>query len=156
MAGARDAMRNETIRKRRLQAQRNQEAAREERARLALIPQGHYAQEAKMLEGKPYSNKMAQAAQAAPADGYAVMDDEQTEDLETFDELDDEPEEEEEEEEEEDGHPLGGVGFASPKALDLAELEGLNASDFEGADPSGATGYTTADVRAILKAKADV
>ena len=154
MAGARDAMRNETIRKRRLQAQRNQEAAAEERARLALIPQGHYAQEAKMLEGKPYSNKMAPAApaapaaQAAPADGYAVMDDEQTEDLETFDELDDEPEEEE--------APFVEVAFASPQAQFLAGSEGLTASDFEGADPSGATGYTTADVRAILKAKADV
>ena len=153
MAGARDAMRNETIRKRRLQAQRNQEAAREEQARLAKIPRGHYSQEAKMLEGRPHENKMAPAS---PRDLYPIQDDEQTEDLETFDELDDEPEEEEEEEEEEDGHPLGGVGFASPKALDLAELEGLNASDFEGADPSGATGYTTADVRAILKAKADV
>ena len=148
MAGARDVMRNETIRKRNLQKRRNQEAAAEERARLALIPQGHYAQEAKMLEGKPYSNKMAPAAPAAPADGYAVMDDEQTEDLETFDELDDEPEEEEE-------APFVELAFASRQALELAGSEGLDTGDFEDTEPSGATGYTTADVRAILKAKAD-
>jgi len=145
MAGARDVMRNETIRKRRLQAQRNQEAAREEQARLALIPRGHYSQEAKMLEGRPHENKMAPAS---PRDLYPVQDDEQTGDLETFDELDDEPEEEEE-------APFVELAFASRQALELAGSEGLDTGDFEDTEPSGATGYTTADVRAILKAKAD-
>lgn len=41
--------------------------------------------------------------------------------------------------------------FASPSAADLAEAEGLSAADFEGAEPSGKTGYTKADVESVLQ-----
>lgn len=124
MAGARDHMRNETIRKRRLQAQRNRDASEEEQARQGELPGGHYTQEEKMLSGRPYENKAA-----------------------TLPDPDPEPEPED---------PTLEVAFASSAASELAESEGLSPDDFEGVVPTGATGYTTGDVRAILKARADL
>lgn len=41
--------------------------------------------------------------------------------------------------------------FASAAASELAEAEGFGPADFEGVEPSGATGYTKADVEAVLR-----
>jgi hypothetical protein len=46
---------------------------------------------------------------------------------------------------------LDDVPWASPQAKELAEAEGLNAGTFAGREYSGATGFTTADVRDILE-----
>jgi hypothetical protein len=44
---------------------------------------------------------------------------------------------------------LGGVDFASDTAAELAIELGLTADSFAGLEPSGATGYTVADVRGL-------
>jgi hypothetical protein len=44
---------------------------------------------------------------------------------------------------------LGGVDFASDAAAELAADRGLTADSFAGLEPSGATGYTVADVRGL-------
>lgn len=43
--------------------------------------------------------------------------------------------------------------FASAAASELAEAEGLGPADFEGVEPSGATGYTKADVESVLQGR---
>lgn len=47
---------------------------------------------------------------------------------------------------------LEGVEFGSQSAEDLAVEAGLSADDF-GMEPSGKTGYTKADVEAVIEAK---
>ena len=47
---------------------------------------------------------------------------------------------------------LESVTFASDRALQVAEDAGLTAESFEDAEPSGRTGFTTKDVRAIVEA----
>lgn len=48
-------------------------------------------------------------------------------------------------------NPLDGVDFASDQAAELAMAARLTAADFDGIDPSGASGYTKSDVAAILE-----
>lgn len=43
--------------------------------------------------------------------------------------------------------------FASAPAADLAEVEGLAASDFEGVEPSSKRGFTKADVESVAESK---
>ena len=43
-----------------------------------------------------------------------------------------------------------GAGFASDAAEQLAKDEGLTSDDFDGVEPSGATGYTKADVEKVV------
>lgn len=47
------------------------------------------------------------------------------------------------------GGALKGVDFASDEAAEFAAESNLVAADFEGVTPSGANGYTKADVRHI-------
>lgn len=47
------------------------------------------------------------------------------------------------------------VDFASDEAAEAAAEAGLTAADFEDYDPSGAGGYTKADVQKIAKEKED-
>lgn len=47
------------------------------------------------------------------------------------------------------------VDFASDEAAEAAAEAGLNADDFEGYDPSGAGGYTKADVQKVARDKED-
>jgi len=51
--------------------------------------------------------------------------------------------------------PLGGVDFASDAALELAIEEELDATegDFQDKEPSGETGYTKADIKALIAAE---
>lgn len=51
--------------------------------------------------------------------------------------------------------PLEDVDFASDEAAELAFGEDLEPEDFEGRDPSGKTGHTTKDVRAVIAEKED-
>lgn len=46
-------------------------------------------------------------------------------------------------------NPLAGVVFASDEAAELALEKGLTAGTFAGVEPTGATGYTKADVRKL-------
>lgn len=47
------------------------------------------------------------------------------------------------------GHALTGMDFASDAAAEAAVRAGLTAADFRGKEPSGARGFTVADVREI-------
>jgi len=51
--------------------------------------------------------------------------------------------------------PLEGVDFASDAALELAIEEELDATegDFQGKEPTGETGYTKADIEALIAAE---
>jgi glycosyltransferase involved in cell wall biosynthesis len=51
----------------------------------------------------------------------------------------------------EDDDELAGVPFASPEAEEVAEEAALQASDFDGYEPSGVNGFTAADVRAVAE-----
>lgn len=42
------------------------------------------------------------------------------------------------------------IEFGSEPARELAEAEGLTRADFEGVEPSGASGYVLGDVRRLL------
>jgi hypothetical protein len=53
-----------------------------------------------------------------------------------------------------DGGTLDGVDFASEAAREAAQEAGLTASDFKGASPSSANGFTKPDVTALAEAKA--
>jgi len=46
--------------------------------------------------------------------------------------------------------PLEGIPFASSSAEELARSRALIAEDFDGVQPSGVTGFTKADVEAVL------
>lgn len=146
MAGARDYMRT-TILKRKQQARRNLEAMEEEAARAAEIPRTHYSPdpnaERKMQVGG-YENKAVEPA-------YFPDDDDEAEDLETFDDLAADPEPEPEDEPGEVGL---SVPFSSSAAQVLAESESMTDEDFDDEEPSGAKGYTVSDVRAIVKDRA--
>lgn len=48
---------------------------------------------------------------------------------------------------------LAGVVFASDAAQKAAAEEGLSAADFDDKEPSGKSGFTAADVRAIAKSE---
>lgn len=45
---------------------------------------------------------------------------------------------------------LEGIEFGSEPARKLALREGLTSADFQGVEPSGATGYVLGDVRGLL------
>jgi hypothetical protein len=51
---------------------------------------------------------------------------------------------------EDKGAGLAGVAFASDEAAELAAGAGLSAKHFAGVQQSGVSGYTVADVRALL------
>lgn len=47
-------------------------------------------------------------------------------------------------------NPLAGIDFASDAAAELAMKGALRVENFKGASPSGANGFTVADVRALI------
>ncbi|HEX6940303.1 MAG TPA: hypothetical protein VF158_12895, partial [Longimicrobiales bacterium] len=51
-----------------------------------------------------------------------------------------------------DPRPIPGVDLTE-RAGEIAVAAGLTAEDFVGCEPSGRTGYTVADVKAILAAR---
>jgi len=124
---ARD-IRRAMIKSRRLQEKRNAEAEAEEHARQAEMTQAAkmrraYAQENKMLAHRA-ENKEVETAPEPKAPPP-------------------EPE----------APTLEPVEFASARAETLAELAGLTAETFRGLTPSGAGGFTAADVRALIAFK---
>ncbi len=132
MGLARDYQRA-TILRRREQEKRNREAAAAEEARVAGLPDGHYRVKppqpmprdtrasVKMVGDYVQENKML--TQQAPENKVAPP----------------QPEE------------AAPVPFASPAAARLAEEWGLMPGSFQGETPTGKTGFTAADVRAIAE-----
>lgn len=145
MALARDVMRNETLRKRELQRARNAKAEAEEEARQEAIRRSY--QPPREAERKAlrhhYADKMLGTAHDDKGEALPAFDPEPAEDFQAPVEA------------VEIMPALEDLQWASPTALAKARNNGLAYADFEGVEPTGAKGYRTADVTALIKAKTD-
>lgn len=121
-------IRRAIIRNRRIQERRNAEAQAEEHARQAELRQAGKMRQAYALENKMLAHRG------------------ENKEVETAPEPEAPPPKPE-------APTLKPVPFASARAETLATLAGLTAETFQGLTPSGAGGFTAADVRAVVAFK---